>query len=175
MAPERYLFHKSPTRRPTIPWQLLSQRNMAVLFYINFATGMGISLASHSSRTANPSSSNDHSTLLHRHILCPRKRLQCQQSRHPTPLLHTWHRCGSLHRNVHVQRLPTPNFPSPLPRLYHRSNWDLCSHMGAVPRPYRHCLRHDGSVRLRNRHATVRHQLLDFHFPSHSCTSHILL
>lgn len=41
MAPGRYLSRKLPTQRPTIPWQLFRQRNMALLFYINTATGMG--------------------------------------------------------------------------------------------------------------------------------------
>jgi MFS family permease len=41
MAPSRYLARKFPVQRPTIPWTLLAQRNMGLLFYINFATGMG--------------------------------------------------------------------------------------------------------------------------------------
>ena len=41
MAPGRYLSRKFPFERPTLPWKLLSQRNMYLLFYINFATGMG--------------------------------------------------------------------------------------------------------------------------------------
>ena len=41
MAPARFLARKFPVQRPTIPWRLLSQRNMSLLFYINFATGMG--------------------------------------------------------------------------------------------------------------------------------------
>jgi len=42
MAPGRYLSRKLPLQRPTIPWELLTQRNMALLFYINFATGMAM-------------------------------------------------------------------------------------------------------------------------------------
>lgn len=41
MAPGRYIARKFPLQKPTIPWVLLAQRNMALLFYINFATGMG--------------------------------------------------------------------------------------------------------------------------------------
>jgi len=40
MVPGRYLSRKLPTQKSTIPWDLLSQRNMGLLFYINFATGM---------------------------------------------------------------------------------------------------------------------------------------
>ncbi|KUJ08500.1 MFS general substrate transporter [Mollisia scopiformis] len=42
MAPGRYLSRLIPLQRPTIPWALLSQRNMGLLFYINFCTGMGM-------------------------------------------------------------------------------------------------------------------------------------
>jgi MFS family permease len=42
MAPGRYLSRKLPVQRPTLPWKLLAQRNMYLLFYINFATGMGM-------------------------------------------------------------------------------------------------------------------------------------
>ena len=44
MAPGRYLSRKFPFERPTLPWKLLAQRNMYLLFFINFATGMGESL-----------------------------------------------------------------------------------------------------------------------------------
>jgi hypothetical protein len=54
MAPGKYLSRKLPLQRPTIPWQLLTQRNMALLFYINFATGMGkLSPFKHSRRDTN--------------------------------------------------------------------------------------------------------------------------
>lgn len=42
MAPGRYLSRKFPVQRSTLPWNLLAQRNMSLLFYINFATGMGM-------------------------------------------------------------------------------------------------------------------------------------
>ncbi|KAE8449250.1 hypothetical protein EG329_008417 [Mollisiaceae sp. DMI_Dod_QoI] len=42
MAPGRYLSRLLPLQRPTIPWALLTQRNMGLLFYINFCTGMGM-------------------------------------------------------------------------------------------------------------------------------------
>lgn len=42
MAPGRYLSRLLPLQRPTIPWILLTQRNMGLLFYINFCTGMGM-------------------------------------------------------------------------------------------------------------------------------------
>jgi MFS family permease len=42
MAPGNYLAQRFPLQKPTIPWELLVQRNMALLFYINFATGMGM-------------------------------------------------------------------------------------------------------------------------------------
>jgi hypothetical protein len=41
MAPGKYVSRKFPLQRPVLPWVLLSQRNMYLLFYINFATGMG--------------------------------------------------------------------------------------------------------------------------------------
>ena len=41
MAPGRYLSRKFPLERPVFKWELLAQRNMYLLFYINFATGMG--------------------------------------------------------------------------------------------------------------------------------------
>jgi MFS family permease len=41
MAPGRILARKFPTQKPTIPWKLLPQRNVGLLFYLNFATGMG--------------------------------------------------------------------------------------------------------------------------------------
>lgn len=41
MAPGRYLSRALPVQRPTLPWKLLAQRNMYLLFYINWATGMG--------------------------------------------------------------------------------------------------------------------------------------
>ena len=41
MSPGHYLSRKLPIQRPTLPWKLLAQRNMYLLFYINFATGMG--------------------------------------------------------------------------------------------------------------------------------------
>ena len=43
MTPGRYLSRKFPRQKATIPWKLLSERNMFLLFYINFATGMGMS------------------------------------------------------------------------------------------------------------------------------------
>lgn len=42
MAPGKYVSRKFPLQRPVLPWVLLSQRNMYLLFYINFATGMAI-------------------------------------------------------------------------------------------------------------------------------------
>ncbi|KAF4621880.1 hypothetical protein G7Y89_g14463 [Cudoniella acicularis] len=42
MAPGRYLARKFPLQRPTIPWALLSQRNMAFLFYIDVAAGLAM-------------------------------------------------------------------------------------------------------------------------------------
>ncbi len=42
MVPGRYLARKFPLQKPTIPWDLLAQRNMGLLFYINLATGMGM-------------------------------------------------------------------------------------------------------------------------------------
>lgn len=42
MAPGRILSGLLPFQRPTIPWILLTQRNMGLLFYINFCTGMGM-------------------------------------------------------------------------------------------------------------------------------------
>jgi MFS family permease len=41
MSPNRYLSKKFPLQNPTVPWELLSQRNIGLLFYINMATGMG--------------------------------------------------------------------------------------------------------------------------------------
>jgi MFS family permease len=41
MAPGRYLSRALPVQRPTLPWKLLAQRNMYLLFCINWATGMG--------------------------------------------------------------------------------------------------------------------------------------
>lgn len=41
MAPNRYLSRKFPLQKPTFPWALITNRNMYILFYINFATGMG--------------------------------------------------------------------------------------------------------------------------------------
>ena len=43
MEPGRFLSRRLPTQRPTLPWSLFAQRNMALLFYINAATGMGAS------------------------------------------------------------------------------------------------------------------------------------
>ncbi|RFU32690.1 hypothetical protein B7463_g3645, partial [Scytalidium lignicola] len=40
MAPGRYLAKKLPRQKATIPWNLVSQRDMGLLFYINTATGM---------------------------------------------------------------------------------------------------------------------------------------
>jgi hypothetical protein len=37
----RYLSRKFPLEKPVFKWALLAQRNMYLLFYINFATGMG--------------------------------------------------------------------------------------------------------------------------------------
>jgi len=42
MVPGKYVARKLPLQRPTIPWTLLSHRNVGLLFYINFATGMGM-------------------------------------------------------------------------------------------------------------------------------------
>ncbi len=46
MVPGRYLARKFPRQKPTMPWKLLSQRNMFLLFYINLASGMGTYLSS---------------------------------------------------------------------------------------------------------------------------------
>jgi MFS family permease len=46
MTPGKYLARKLPLQKPSIPWELLGQRNMGLLFYINFATGMGMHLPS---------------------------------------------------------------------------------------------------------------------------------
>lgn len=42
MVPGRYLARKLPLQKPTIPWELLSQQNMGLLFFVNFATGMAM-------------------------------------------------------------------------------------------------------------------------------------
>lgn len=42
LSPTHYLSRILPLQRPTIPWILLSQRNMGLLFYINLCTGMGM-------------------------------------------------------------------------------------------------------------------------------------
>ena len=42
MVPGRRIARKFPLQHPTIPWNLLAQRNMGLLSYINFATGMGM-------------------------------------------------------------------------------------------------------------------------------------
>ncbi|RDL38545.1 uncharacterized protein BP5553_02885 [Venustampulla echinocandica] len=42
MAPGRYLARKFPLQRPTIPWILITQRNVGLLFYIDVATGMAM-------------------------------------------------------------------------------------------------------------------------------------
>jgi hypothetical protein len=54
LEPGRYLSRKLPAQRPTIPWNLFTQRNMALLFYINTATGMGILPSLHPQTLANP-------------------------------------------------------------------------------------------------------------------------
>lgn len=41
MVPGRVIARKLPFQRPTIPWEMIRQRNMGLLFYINFACGMG--------------------------------------------------------------------------------------------------------------------------------------
>jgi MFS family permease len=53
MSPTRYLSKKFPLQHPTIPWELLSQRNIGLLFYINMATGMGM-FTSHEQRLSFP-------------------------------------------------------------------------------------------------------------------------
>lgn len=45
MAPGRYMARKLPAQKATLPWNLMAQRNMALLFYINFATGFGTLLS----------------------------------------------------------------------------------------------------------------------------------
>lgn len=42
MAPERALGKKFPSQRPMIPFQFIQNRNVGLLFYINFSTGMAI-------------------------------------------------------------------------------------------------------------------------------------
>jgi hypothetical protein len=54
LEPGRYLSRKLPAQRPIIPWNLFTQRNMALLFYINTATGMGILPSLHPQTLANP-------------------------------------------------------------------------------------------------------------------------
>jgi len=41
MALGRHIARVFPLQRPTIPWHLIATRNIGLLFYINFATGMG--------------------------------------------------------------------------------------------------------------------------------------
>lgn len=42
MVPGRFVARRFPLQRPTIPWSLFAQRNMGLLFYINFAAGMAM-------------------------------------------------------------------------------------------------------------------------------------
>ncbi|RDW83052.1 MFS general substrate transporter-15 [Coleophoma crateriformis] len=42
MVPGRLIARKLPQQRPTIPWTLMAQRNMGLLFCVNFATGMAM-------------------------------------------------------------------------------------------------------------------------------------
>jgi MFS family permease len=42
MIPGQFLSRKLPTQRSMVPWRLVSQRNIGLLFYVNIATGMGI-------------------------------------------------------------------------------------------------------------------------------------
>lgn len=42
MAPHRVLGRKFSTQRPMIPWNFIQNRNVGLLFYINFSTGMAI-------------------------------------------------------------------------------------------------------------------------------------
>ena len=42
MAPGRVLGRRLPAQKPMLPWQLLQDRNISLLFYINFATGMAM-------------------------------------------------------------------------------------------------------------------------------------
>lgn len=43
LAPGRFLARKLPRQRATIPWNLISHKDMGLLFYINVAAGMGTS------------------------------------------------------------------------------------------------------------------------------------
>ena len=42
MVPGHFLSRKLPTQRSMVPWRLISQRNIGLLFYVNIATGMGM-------------------------------------------------------------------------------------------------------------------------------------
>ncbi|KAH8820521.1 hypothetical protein F5884DRAFT_52681 [Xylogone sp. PMI_703] len=42
MAPGRFLARKLPRQKPTIPWNLVSQKDIGLLFYTNIATGMAM-------------------------------------------------------------------------------------------------------------------------------------
>jgi len=89
-------------------------------------------------------------------------------SKHSSPLLKSqspnltsW----GLPRNVHVQHLPPPNLPSPLPRQHYRSNRHQCPRLRPTRRPHPNHLRHDGPYRLWHRsplhaHVSPRHRFL---------------
>lgn len=42
MAPDGVLGRRLPFQKPMLPWKLLRDRNISLLFYINFATGMAM-------------------------------------------------------------------------------------------------------------------------------------
>jgi len=42
MAPGKLLSQLFPLQRPMLAWELLRQRNISLLFFINFATGVGM-------------------------------------------------------------------------------------------------------------------------------------
>lgn len=90
MSPERVLGKRFSSQKPMIPFQFLKNRNICLLFYINFSTGAAI----YSVRMSARNSTLHHvlilwvpGSVLRRSVLHPHPRLLYLESRNPTPLL----------------------------------------------------------------------------------------
>lgn len=154
MAPSRPLGRRLSYQKAMIPWQFIKSRNVGLLFYVNFSSGMAIYSVSPSSHThisltdlhsLSPLTWTVSGSLLRRPLLHPYPRLFSLQSRRPTALLCPGHRHRRLRGHVVLQRLAAPNLPPALPRFCPRSARHRSPRLGHVNGPCAEHLWHGGA------------------------------
>jgi hypothetical protein len=89
MVPGSFLAEKLPRQRPMIPWDILSHRDIGLLFYSEITSGMAMHAVSVPSVSCLRNSSNSSpGSILLQHLFHRREGLHCRQGGSATSILH---------------------------------------------------------------------------------------